>query len=219
MKVRKVYKDFQIPQNLQEHMLRVGALLKIIKDNWQGEEIDWEALIQAGLLHDIAKPLNFDLAKQAQFGMTPPEIENLRQLQVRIQREFGEKEHEACIKILLEVGGKPRAAELLNSLEWEYIERLWQNKEIESLVLIYADMRIGPKGILSLPERLNELRRREPKSLDFELLLKYGLMVEAEIQKQMSLKINRITEADLEMQFRVIQESDMGGMAAKARKP
>ena len=57
MEIKEVYEKFQTPQNLQEHMLRVGALADILTHNWIGENINKTAIVQAGLIHDIAKPM------------------------------------------------------------------------------------------------------------------------------------------------------------------
>ncbi len=63
MKISDIYSEYMIPKNLGEHMLRVAGVLKVTADNWTGEKLHNEALIIAGCLHDLAKPMTFDLAK------------------------------------------------------------------------------------------------------------------------------------------------------------
>lgn len=67
MKLKKIYNESMIPENLQEHIMRVAGLTKIIVESCESDSILKEELIKASLLHDIAKPLNFILEKQADF--------------------------------------------------------------------------------------------------------------------------------------------------------
>lgn len=43
-----IYEKYYIPEQLQLHMLRVAACSKLITDNWEGKEIDKEAIYQYG---------------------------------------------------------------------------------------------------------------------------------------------------------------------------
>lgn len=59
-------------------MLKVASFAEIILDHWIGNKVDKKAIIHACIFHDITKPMNFGLAKQAQFGMLPEEITRFR---------------------------------------------------------------------------------------------------------------------------------------------
>lgn len=160
MRISQLYDEYMVPKNLQEHMLRVGALAKIITENWKGEEVDKKAIVQACVFHDIAKPMTFDLAKQAQFGMTPEDIKKLGVLQEHLKSKFGTDEHRATVEICKEIGLGQTSVRLVDNLEWKYIPRLLEQNDFAALIPIYCDMRIGPNGIVTLDKRLNELKMR-----------------------------------------------------------
>lgn len=196
MNIKNIYCKFQTPQNLQEHMLRVGALARILTDNWTGRKIDKQNIVKAALLHDIAKPLSFDLSKQAQFDISPKDIKSLAKLQNFLKKKFGNDEHTAMSKIVQELGLNQTIARIINNLEWRYIPQLIKNHDIETLIVIYCDMRIGPKGILSLNERIADLKTR---SIDenFEEHLKNSETIEQIIKKNVSIKIEDITDRQI----------------------
>ena len=158
--VKEIYTQYQIPKSLQEHMLCVAGLASIIVDSWKGVDIDKKAIIEVCIFHDIAKPMKFVLSKQADFGMSEKDIEKLRILQEELKRKYGDDEHKATLGICKEIGFSPKMLSLLDNLEWEFTPRLLKTNDIESLIPIYCDMRIGPKGILPLKERIAELEKR-----------------------------------------------------------
>lgn len=46
MNISEVYKKYMTPKNLQEHMLRVAALSKIVGDNWTGSTNDRKHILK-----------------------------------------------------------------------------------------------------------------------------------------------------------------------------
>ena len=53
MKISEVYKKFNIPPNLQEHMLKVCSIVSFIEKHWTREEVNWGLAKKVALLHDI----------------------------------------------------------------------------------------------------------------------------------------------------------------------
>jgi hypothetical protein len=160
MNVQGMYAQYRVPKNLQQHMLRVAAVAQTMVDAWHGPPIHPSAIIQTCLFHDIAKPVTFDLSKQRQFLTTQAELEKVRSLKQWLMDTYGENEHQAAKKIFSEMDLSPRALTLIDNLEWSYIPQLMEQDDLESLIPIYADMRVGPQGILSLEQRLNDLLSR-----------------------------------------------------------
>lgn len=196
MNVRQAYGTYQTPQNLQEHMLRVSSVARVVLEHWIGPPVDKEAIVKACTIHDIAKPMNFDPDKQAQFGMPDDKIEELRQLQNRLRTAYGEDEHHATVGICKEIGCSPIVVSLVDNLEWKYIPRLLAAKDTASLVPIYCDMRVGPKGILSLQARLEELKNRVSAD-DYEDKVVNGSAIEEELANNTSIDLNGITDAQV----------------------
>ena len=197
MNTKQIYEEYMIPQNLQEHMLRVASLAKIILDHWIGSTVDKQAIIQACLFHDIAKPMSFDLAKQAQFGTSATEIANLDKLQRRLRSRYGDNEHHATVEVCKEIGCSPTAVTIVNNLEWSYIPSLSSKNDLESLIPIYGDMRIGPKGILTLKQRLDDLKARTGESEHEQ----NGMQLEYLMSKNISIDLNGINDEQINQNF------------------
>ena len=198
MTIGQIYSEFFIPLSLQKHMLRVAALAEILVNSWATELEHKEEIIKTSLFHDIAKPMKFDLSKQAQFGMKPKDIEKLAKHQKHLEKKYGKNEHLATVAICKEIGLSQESLRLLNNLEWKYIPRLISEQDIDSLIPIYCDMRIGPSGILSLKQRLLELKNRVSEQ-DYETDIKNGFELEKIIQENIVININSITHSQIEI--------------------
>ena len=55
MKVGQIYEKYCVPKNLTDHMLRVASLATIVSQNWKGDELDFDSIINTCLFHDIGK--------------------------------------------------------------------------------------------------------------------------------------------------------------------
>lgn len=209
MKVKQIYSDFGIPNNLQRHMLRVASLATIILKYWKDSTINEQAIIDCAALHDIAKPVTFDIDKQRQFVQSEAEFEQVKHLITTLILKYGKDEHPAAIKIFQEVGCDDATLRLINELEWIYLPRLIDRHDIESLVLIYCDMRIGPRGILFLKERFEDLRNRAPFSgMDNVLLLTDNL--ECLVQKNTTIQLTSITDEMINTNFIALLDRNVG---------
>lgn len=193
MKVKQIYEQYCVPKNLVEHMLRVASFAKIISQNWKGEELDFDSITKTCLFHDIGKPIMFDISKQAKFGMGEKEIGALEELQIRLKRDYGEDEHKATVSICREIGLSNNSVKFANDLEWKYIPRLLKQNNIGSLVPIYCDMRIGPKGVLKLEKRMEELRSRTTAD-DYKENLENGSALERLIQQNLIINVNSLDD-------------------------
>jgi hypothetical protein len=202
MNVGKAYEKYMTPKNLQEHMLRVASLSKIIVDNWIGPTIDKLAIIKACAMHDIAKPVAFNTSKaaQAKFGVTPEDALNMKKLQNFIKDKFGSDEHKAAIEMCKDMNLGEKAIKLLEDIEWKYTARLLSENNLESLIPVYCDMRIGPRGLLSLTERINNLGQRTIGH-DIASFHREGNKLEQKLQENISVDLNLITEQELESLF------------------
>lgn len=207
MKVSDIYHKYQVPKGLQEHMIRVAALAQIICESWKGEGIDKDSIIQACLFHDIAKPMVFDLAKQAQYGMSEEDIESLKKHQEDLKFLYGDDEHHATVKICVEVGCSSKAVKLIDDLEWDYIPRLLEKNNSEALIPIYCDMRIGIKGVLLLQERLDDLRKRTGE--DKDNVAENGNKVENFLKEKVSIDLNSVADVQLNEKFESFLNMDI----------
>lgn len=94
MNIIEIYKKYYLPENLQMHMLRVAACSKLILENWNGPELNKEAVIRVCLLHDMGNIVKIpeDFSKDKNF------IETRK----KYFEKYGTNDHE----INLEIGKK-----------------------------------------------------------------------------------------------------------------
>jgi hypothetical protein len=208
MNPSKIYAQYGIPLNLQEHMLRVGALASILLDHWIGPTVNKPAIIETCLFHDITKPLTFDMDRQAQYVKSPEELESIRQVHDSLITHYGNDEHQAAIKIFKEIGCLPHSIELINNLEWIYLPHLLKVNKLDSLIPIYCDMRIGPKGILSMPDRLADLQARKQVE-GLNIILESGKLLEQTISQNVNINPNFLTAIDLNFALKVFEASSL----------
>lgn len=193
-----------IPQNLQNHMLYVASLSQIILENWTENNFDQDSIIKASLFHDIGKPLRFDLSKQAQFGMSENDIKKLKKLQDYLKSKY-DNEHQATVAICQDLGLSVKAVEIVNNLEWSYIPKLLKVQNIESLIPIYCDMRIGPSGVVTLTERLEELDKRIG-IINFEERISNGTLLEQKIKENVKIDLNSISNDQINKGLKTLRQ-------------
>ena len=58
--INKIYTQFRIPPNLQQHMFRVASVAKIICNNWTGKELNQNDIVCVCLIHDLGNIVKYD---------------------------------------------------------------------------------------------------------------------------------------------------------------
>ena len=202
MKLQEIYSKYLIPENLQLHMMRVAGLAEILLKSWQGKQVSAEHIVRACLLHDIAKPINFDLAKQAKWGMTPKDIAALKTLQEQIRSKYGNDEHTVLVALCRASGIREQTVRIVNNTEWSLTSELLKRNDWESLIAIYADRRVGPEGLLSLEERFNDLQKRGVIE-DANTVRDFGKKLEQELSIFLKINPNSVTNEEIEKLFPV----------------
>jgi len=206
MNTKQIYEKYSIPKNLQEHMLRVASLAKIIVENWNGPRINSKAIIQACLFHDIAKPIIFDLTKQNQFKISQDEIAGLRKLQLYLKKRYGNNEYDATVEVCKEIGCSSNTIQILSKIKWSNTVSLLKKGDFTTLIAIYGDMRIGPKGILTLIQRVEDLKTRTGKKGKYEIS---GTKLENLIKKYVSVDLSKINDKDINQNFDYLENVNL----------
>lgn len=195
MKIVEIYDKYMTPKNLREHMLRVASFSKIILADWGGKPLDNKAVTIACALHDIGKPVNFDPTKSVLYGMTKADSDNLEELVNFIKNKYGTDEHLASVEMCKDVGVNAKVLKVVENIQWKYIDRLLVAEDWESLLAIYCDMRIGPKGILSVSERLEDLKSRRSKE-SWDDRVKSCMSLDKKVKENVGLDLNSIVDQD-----------------------
>jgi HD domain len=208
MNIMEIYKKYQIMPNLAEHQLKVAAVGEMICEHWRrGTTLnltrnDAETIIAACLLHDMGNILKFDLTKTKSLLNMDIDLEFWQKVKEEYLQKYGEDEHQAALKIAQEIGATPRIIELIDCIGFNTGQMNAEAKDFGKKICAYSDIRVGPRGVISLEERLADLRVRydnkfhmmggnEEKRSEFENGLRE---IERQIFEHCNIKPSDITE-------------------------
>ncbi|OGI65785.1 hypothetical protein A3A95_01495 [Candidatus Nomurabacteria bacterium RIFCSPLOWO2_01_FULL_39_18] len=158
LSIEDIYKKYKIMPNLQEHMLQVAAVASLICDNFN-EPLDKEEIITACLLHDMGNIIKFKLGQFPE-SLEPEGLEYWQNVQNEFIEKYGRNEYEASIKISEELEVSTRAIELIKSISFLGVSKTAEEDDYAKKIPEYGDDRVNPFGIVSLEDRLTDLRTR-----------------------------------------------------------
>ena len=165
MKITDVYKKYNIMPNLQTHQLRVASVSKLIIDNLTEPITDKKEILTASLLHDMGNIIKFDLTVFPEF-LEPEGFEYWNNIRTKFLEKYGDEEHEATEKIAKELNVDDRTYELITSVGFTRSEQVLATNDISSMICLYSDQRVGPRGILSIDYRFEEGNKRYKNKYD-----------------------------------------------------
>lgn len=119
MNIIEIYNKYELPENLQMHMLRVAACCMKILDNWDSNiGIDNDSLIRIALLHDMG-----NMAKMSEDQITNPKFAKIRKQYID---KYGKDDHKINIIIGKQEGLTDKELDILDR------KQLKRNKEIRN---------------------------------------------------------------------------------------
>lgn len=202
--ILEIYEHYKIMPNLALHQLRVASVIYLICKN-STLEIDENIAIQSGLLHDMGNIVKFDLNYFPEFS-EPLGIEYWQKVQNEYFEKYGRDEHEATQKILKELGVNQRVIDIDARMLFGNLCIDRDSDDFELKLLHYADMRVGPFGIMSYEDRMEDARKRYENKLDDEMtrekdrqsiLLACGKDIERQIFENCKIKPEDITDESI----------------------
>lgn len=214
LNVQDVYELYTVPPNLATHMRTVAKVVCSIRDYWVGEGIDWNSIIQAALLHDIGNIVKFDFEHYPELlGDESANIDHWKAVQKDIINRYGKDDHEVCGNILREIGVSQKMITTIETKSFANSVVVAQSDEWDAKILLYADMRVKPFGIVPLEDRLDDVRDRMPQYYnrpDFEELLEAARSIEVQVATHLSRSIadipwGQVTETDTQLNSVVIR--------------
>lgn len=162
MLIRDIYETYEVPPWLQTHQVRVAVVGKIVAEV-STQDIDSNLIISTCLLHDIGAIVKFDfgpLLQDKMKGLCPAaDLPHWIAVQEKIRARYGHEEHEATGNIIAELGFTDALA-LFGDMGFSEMHRILAAGNRTAMIAQYADMRVGPYGILPLEERVNEVIER-----------------------------------------------------------
>jgi len=200
MKVFEIYQKFTTPPNLQEHMFRVASVALFIVDHWEGPEIDKDLIIKSALVHDLGNIVRLDLKGHPEFlGKEADNIDFWAKKQQEMIEKYGLDDHQATAKMLKEIGLKNKLVELVLRKGFKSSLDIEKSGNWELKIILYADMRVGPFGIMSLANRLEEVLNRllGADKGKWNTHVEACKRIEKEIQKNLDTNLQKITDKSL----------------------
>lgn len=156
-----------MPQ-LQLHMLRVAAVAQQICDNLEAK-VSQENIITACLFHDMGNIVKFDLKRFPEF-LEPEGLEYWQEVKNETELKYQTNDaHTANLKITKEIGLRREVINLIDKIGFKYVSDS-KDSNLAIQICTYSDMRVGPHGILTLEERLEDGRKRYENHADFDIL-------------------------------------------------
>ena len=200
---REIYAAYKIMPSLQLHQLRVAAAAKLICDNFR-EPINEGDVILTCLFHDMGNIVKSDLSHFPDF--TEPEgIEYWERVKADFIAKYGAEQHAANAAIAREIGLSQHIVDMMDASGFSRIEGVLGNASYELKIYQYADMRVGPRGVLPLGGRLAEGRMRyvAPKmdyydsNEGFQKLLHVAHDIEQQIFTKVAITPENINDASV----------------------
>jgi hypothetical protein len=159
MLIFEAYEKYKIMPGLQEHQLRVAAVAETILENFTQPLSGRDKIVKACLLHDIGNIIKFNLGKLPEF-LEPLGLKYWQGVQAEFVLRYGKDEHAASIQIAREMKMPERVLELIESIGFSQGLSNAKTNDWAKKICAYSDMRVAPKGLVSLEARLDDLRVR-----------------------------------------------------------
>lgn len=201
MTISDVYKKFVTPPNLQKHLLLVTHVAMYISQKFKDQNIDINKLRVAALLHDLANIVKFDFVKHPEFlGEEQPNINYWIDQQKQVIDQYGDDDHSATNKMLDEIGVSDEIKNIILSKAFGNATEVNNSQSWEAKILLYSDLRVGPFGMISLKERIDDIVSRLEKYRnrpDLPDLVSACQNIEKQILKITGINIEKLSESDL----------------------
>lgn len=195
MKISEIYSQYSIPLNLQSHMLKVAALGSLICDRFEDHVIDKDLVVKTLLLHDMGNILKFNFERLDLFEEADKKnVEKYKHAQKEYREKYGSDPDVATLQIIKEITSDKEVATLCEEAHWLNLANFINSDRWDVMVCTYSDMRTGPFGLLTITERVNDLKKRRPEeSEDLDILLEQGFIVEKQLNVATQNKLSEIT--------------------------
>ncbi|HQM15818.1 MAG TPA: HD domain-containing protein, partial [Candidatus Woesebacteria bacterium] len=162
---RYLFTRYQIPHNLEQHLIQVASLGRLICQNWTGSPLNQDHILTALLLHDIGNLVKYNLKQNwtkkiltessARNSHLPQSLTAWQELQTRFQQHYSQNADEANLAIVRELKIDPTIIKILSDHTFDDLEPLLLARNWTKMIFFYCDLRFAPTGIVSVAKRLS----------------------------------------------------------------
>lgn len=194
MAVQTVYKKYRIFKGLQDHMLRVAAVAKIICDNFEGE-LNKKDILTACLLHDMGNIIKVDFTHFPEF-FEPEGVEYWKNVKGEFEEKYKDKDggHTTALLVARELGLRDEVVTYIDQVRFRLLCENSQEENMARKIIQYADGRVGPHGVVSYVERHVEADNRYKFDDKDRELVECGKRIEKQIFEHCKIKPEDITD-------------------------
>lgn len=199
--IHRIYGTYNVPKNVQEHMMRVAATAELICDNWKGPVLNKNDVVAMLLLHDLGNIVKMDFETKEgleMFGSEAKRVDYWKRVRKEMISKYGSEEHAVTEKMVDEIGIPERVRALLVGHIFKNNENILTSDDWEMKIAAYADQRVSPLGVLTVRERLNEAKERYARTgrriPDLDSLMGCSLKIEKQLLRNLSLSEKEIND-------------------------
>lgn len=140
-------------------MVRVAAVAQLICDK-STVELDAKNIVTACLLHDMGNLIKAKMDSMPEL-YEPEGVAYWTQVQAEMIEKYGADEHTATVDIVNEIApGDEVLHYVFDAIGTENTAKVHVDESLGAKIATYSDMRVGPFGIISIKERMDDLRVR-----------------------------------------------------------
>jgi hypothetical protein len=210
MKVLEIYEKYNIPSNLQNHMLMASSLAKLICEKWRGHSVNVSDILTTMLIHDIGNIAKMDFSSLEKLPEENKDLGHWQSVQQAFIKKYGADDHIATFNIASELSLSTRIRWLVINKIFVHNEMIAASDDFDLKICAYADQKTGPDGIVSLEDRFAELRGRygsKPGASINHPRIEYLIRSSFEIEKQVLHFVSMESDESVNNRVRMMTES------------
>ena len=154
-----IYEEYRVMPQLQMHQLRVAAVAKLIVDAFEGQ-LDGDRIITTCLFHDMGNIVKSDFEHFPDSFRGPLPRSHWEAVKAEFTATYGTDAHEANLAIAKELGLSEEIYLLMDGISFGNLLTTQTLDSYEEKICEYADLRVGPYGILPLELRIQDIHDR-----------------------------------------------------------
>jgi hypothetical protein len=166
--IEEIYDRFRIPPNLREHMYKVSGVGEFIYENWRGPYFHKWDLSAFLLLHDLGNIVKFKFDENtiSLLGNEEDNVEYWKEIKEETVSKYGSWAGEATINMAKELGVQEEIIYLMKNMSAKNVGKIIKEDDWTLKIALYSDYRVGPFGIITIDQRVEDIRERYGKSLE-----------------------------------------------------
>ena len=155
--ITEIYKKYKINKGLQEHMLRVASVGKLISE--MKCKTSAENIVSACLLHDMGNLIKSKLDLFPEL-FEPEGVEYWSKVKGDMVAMYGSDVHNATLIMVKEIVSSEEITRIIDEMAFDRICSIANESNQELKIALYADMRVGLHGMITIDERFDDIRDR-----------------------------------------------------------